>query len=342
MIMNSKVLMLKCLAVVMIIGVIFLFIPQIANARPLVIKVSHQWSTDDVRDKMARVFGEKISEKTNGSIKFRYYPAQSLFKSKEQWDALRKGALDMSIFPLDYASGKVPQLSITLMPCSVTNITQGLTWRNKPIGRKINSIMEDNGVKNLVWAWFDGGMASSKKQIKLPEDVDGLKMRAAGKRFEFMLQEAGASITSMPSSELYHAMATGVLDSCLTSSASYVSYKLFEQVKHINAPRDFSTWFMAENLCMSMKTWEKLSHEQQKIFSETAEWMHQNWIIPNFSTLVENMIQAYANAGVDIHYMNQSEFDQWLAFAKKTAWKDFAKNVEGGRELLELAEKAMK
>lgn len=331
----------KCLTVAIMIQMAFSFTPEAAQAKTQVLKVSHQWSTDDVRDKMARVFGEKITEKTNGEIKFRYYPSQSLFKSKEQWDALRKGALDISIFPLDYASGKVPQLSITLMPCSVTNLTQGLTWRSKPIGQKINAIMEENGVKNLVWAWFDGGMASSNKQIMLPEDVKGMKMRAAGKRFEYMLQKAGASITSMPSSELYHALATGVLNSCLTSSASYVSYKLFEQVKYINAPRDFSTWFMAENLCISTKTWNRLTTEQQKVFTDTAEWMHQNWIIPNFSTLVDDMVAAYTKAGVNIHYMNQTEFDAWLAFAKKTAWKDFAANVEGGQELLDLAEQAM-
>ncbi len=326
---------------VLAIPLILALLPLNATAEPLIIKVSHQFATEDVRDRMARVFGEMVTEKTDGEIKFRFYPAQSLFKAKDQWDAMRNGALDMALFPLDYASGKVPQLSITLMPCSVTNITQGMTWRHKPIGQKIDALLEENGVKNLVWAWFDGGMASSKKQIVMPDDVKGLKMRAAGKRFEFMLQQAGASITSMPSSELYHALATGVLDSCLTSSASFVSYKLFEQLEYINASRDFSTWYMAENLLMSMKTWQRLTPEQQDIFIETAEWMHENWIIPNFSTLVETMIEEYEKAGVKIHYMTEEEFDAWLAFAKKTAWKDFAENVEGGQELLELAEQAM-
>jgi TRAP-type C4-dicarboxylate transport system substrate-binding protein len=340
--MTSKKSYFKVLFAVIFIQFALFTVPLHTLAEPMVIKVSHQFSTDDVRDKMARVFGDMVTEKTNGEIKFRYYPSQSLFKSKEQWDAMRKGALDMSVYPLDYASGKVPQLSITLMPCSVTNISQGMTWRSKPIGKKINTLMEENGIKNLVWAWFDGGMASSAKQIKLPEDVKDLKMRAAGKKFEYMLQQAGASITSMPSSELYHALSTGVLNGCLTSSASFVSYKLFEQLKYINAARDYSIWFMAENLCMSMKTWNKLTPEQQKIFMETAEWMHENWIVPNFSTLVDDMVDAYTKAGVDIHYMNKSEFNAWLEFAKETAWKDFAKNVEGGQELLNLAEEAMK
>ncbi len=316
--------------------------PGVTNAKTLTLKVSHQFSAGDVRDQMARVFGDMVTKKTNGEIKFRYYPAKSLYKPKAQWDAMRKGGLDMSVFPLDYASGKIPQLSITLMPCSVTSIKQGLTWKDKPIGKKVNALMEKNGVRNLVWAWFDGGMGSKIRQIKVPADVKNTKLRAAGKKFEFMMRAAGASITSMPSSETYHALSTGVLDTMMTSSASFVSYRLHEVLKYINAPRDYSIWYMAENLVISQKTWERLTPEQQKIFNEVAEEMHQNWVAQNFKGLVDKLIEAYTKAGVEIHYMTKAEFDQWLAFAQKTAWKEYAENVEGGQEFLDLALEAMK
>ncbi|MFP3928773.1 MAG: TRAP transporter substrate-binding protein DctP [Desulfobacteraceae bacterium] len=318
-----------------------LLTPAASDAGPMVLKVSHQFAAGDVRDQMGRVFGDMVTEKTNGEIKFRHYPAKSLYKPKEQWEAMRKGALDMACFPLDYASGKVPQLSITLMPCSVTNIEQGLEWRNKRIGKRIEALMEENGVKNLVWAWFDGGIGSKVKQVKLPEDVAGTKLRAAGKKFEYMMGEAGASITSMPSSELYHALSTGVLDTALTSSASFVSYRLYEVLDYMNAPRDYSIWYMAENLCISKKTWERLSSEQQEIFLEVAEWMHQNWIYQNFKTLTDELIEEFDKAGVNLHYMTKDEFQTWLDFAKETAWKDYAENVEGGQELLDMALEAM-
>ncbi|MCP4630340.1 MAG: hypothetical protein GY850_43560 [bacterium] len=333
---------LFCIIIVLAVAVSFLLIQaETSLAKSMTLKVSHQFAKGDVRDQMGRVFGEMVTKRTNGEIKFRHYPAKSLYKPKEQWDAMRKGALDMSCFPLDYASGKVPQLSITLMPCSVANIQQGLTWRNKPIGKKVDALMEANGVRNLVWAWFDGGMGSKIRQIKVPADVKGTKLRAAGKKYEFMMREAGASITSMPSSETYHALSTGVLDTMMTSSASFVSYRLYEVLKYINAPRDFSIWYMAENLVISEKTWQRLTPEQQKIFMEVAEWMHVNWIYPNFKTLVDKLIAAYTKAGVDIHYMTEAEFDAWMDFAKKTAWKNFAETVDGGQELLDLAADAM-
>lgn len=340
--MKSKKEKIGVLIVSLCLACVFLAWSPRAEAKSMVLKVSHQFAAGDVRDLMGRVFGDMVTKKTNGEIKFRYYPAKSLFKPKEQWDAMRMGALDMAVFPLDYASGKLPQLSITLMPCSVSTIKEGLSWRNKPIGKKVEALMEKDGVKNLVWAWFDGGIGSKVRQIKVPEDVKGTKMRAAGKKFEYMMEKAGASVTSMPSSETYHALSTGVLNTMLTSSASFVSYRLYEVLNYINVPRDYAIWYMAENLCISMKTWKRLTPAQQKAFLETAEWMHQNWIYKNFKPLVEKLIEAYTKAGVKIHYMNEAEFNTWLEFAKTTAWKEYAETVPGGQELLDLAVQAMK
>lgn len=327
--------------VALIVGLVFLIGAGPAEAKKLRLKISHQFAEGDVRDKLCRVFAEKVQAKLGQDVKFRIYPAKSLFKPKEQWDAMKKGALDMSLFPLDYASGKVPQFSITLMPCSVSSMKQAHAWGDKPIGKKISQIAEANGVKILVWAWLNGGMGSTAKMIKVPGDVKGLKMRAAGKKFEYMLKENGASITSMPSSEIYHALATGVLDSCMTSTGSFVSYRLYEQTKFINIPRDYSIWYMAEPLCISLKSWKRLSPAQQKAFQEVAADMAANWVEPKMSAATQTMIDAFTKAGVKIHYMTKPEFDQWLATAKATAWKNFAETVKGGQELLDLALQAM-
>ena len=330
------------LTIVIFLAGVFIMPANSVDAAPLVLKVSHQFAAGDVRDEMAKVFGKMVTEKTKGEIEFRVYPAQSLFKSKEQWDALQKGALDLSVYPLDYASGKVPQLSITLMPCTVASIKQGSDWRNKPIGKKVEGLLLENGVRNVLWAWFDGGVGSKVRQVKLPADVEGTKLRAAGKKFEFMLGKAGASITSMPSSETYHALSTGVLDTMLTSTASFVSFRLYEVLKYLNVPRDYSIWFMSENLIMSKKTWDRLTPSQQKAFQEVEEYMHETWIPENFKNLTDKLITEYTKAGVELHYMTKDEFDKWLAYAKETAWKDFADNVDGGQELLDLALDAMK
>ena len=87
-------------------------------------------------------------------------------------------------------------------------------------------------------------------------------MRAAGNAFEQMLAEAGASIASMASSEIYHAMQTGVLQGANTSSSSFVSYRIFEQVACYTPAGETALWFMYQPLLMNKTTYDELTDDQ--------------------------------------------------------------------------------
>ena len=86
------------------------------------LKASHQWpgGKGDVRDEMVQIIAKEVAN-ANVELDVRVYPAASLFKPTQQWDAMVQGQLDISAFPLDYASGKHPQFSATLMPGLVKN-----------------------------------------------------------------------------------------------------------------------------------------------------------------------------------------------------------------------------
>src|SRR6266567_1280521 len=98
------------------------------------LKISHQFpggaGTDtDFRDRLCRSFAEQVDKRTNGALKAAVYPGSSLMKVNSQFSALRKGALDMSLFPISYAGGEVAELNIGLMPALVPSYEQGAAWR---------------------------------------------------------------------------------------------------------------------------------------------------------------------------------------------------------------------
>ncbi|MDZ4165606.1 MAG: TRAP transporter substrate-binding protein DctP [Smithellaceae bacterium] len=309
---------------------------------PMTIKISHQWpggtiDKGDFRDRLARIFAKQVGERTGGALKFEIYPASALFKPVPQYDAMLKGALDMSVFPLDYAGGKIPQLDITLMPCLVKDHQQAMRWKDAPIGKDIEKLCEDNGMKIITWAWCGGGMAGKNKPLIRPEDFKGVKIRAAGKMFEKMLYDgAGASISSMPSSDIYFALQTGVLDAAMTSSSSFESFRLYEQVKYYTSPRITTTWFMLEPLVMSMITWRKLSPEQQRIVTEVGKELEKFALEEAIKDDTE-VTDLFKYKGVIVYDMTLDDLKIWTEVAKRTAWKDYTDRVKGGKELLEKA-----
>ena len=88
-----------------------------AFAADVTLRASHQWpgGKGDVRDEMVQMIGKDI-EDANVGLKLQVFPGESLFKAKDQWGAVTKGQVDITAFPLDYASGRHPSFSATLMP----------------------------------------------------------------------------------------------------------------------------------------------------------------------------------------------------------------------------------
>lgn len=329
-------LSIRCTVIVaVLVMVLGLFLPvPTTHAREL--RISHQFSQADARHKLALEFAAETEKATGGSLTFKIFPSQALFKAKAQYDAMSKGALDLSVFPLAYASGKIPELDITLMPCIINSVEDGMAWRNKEIGKKIETICEKHGMKIITWLWYAGGIGSKGKAINVPADVKGMKFRAAGKLFEFMLNEAGASITSMASSEMYMALQTGVINAGLTSAESFVSYRLYEQLEYFNTPAKYSIWYMAEPLVMSMRTWNSLSDKEKKAVTAVGLKLEDRALeVANAAN--SRATKVFTEAGVKVHAMTKAEWQQWRVLAEKTSWKRFAEKVKDGTELLELA-----
>src|SRR5436190_2959618 len=95
------------------------------------LKSSHQCpggtiDKGDFRDRLCRVFAAEVSKRSGGDITTEIYPNSSLIKTNAQFSAMRKGALDISLYPLPYAGGELPKTNIGLMPGLVSTYDQGL------------------------------------------------------------------------------------------------------------------------------------------------------------------------------------------------------------------------
>jgi TRAP-type C4-dicarboxylate transport system substrate-binding protein len=310
-----------------------------ADART--IKISHQFpggSIDkgDFRDRLTRKFAAEVEKRTNGSLKFEVYPGSSLMKTVAQFSALRKGALDMSLYPLAYAGGEVQELNIGLMPCMVTSYEQGFAWKKAEIGRELVKLLDAKGVKIVTWIWQAGGTASRANPVVAPDDVKGLKIRGGSREMDLMLKAAGGIISSVPSNEIYPAMQTGSLDAAITSSTSLISFRLEEISKGLTSGRGKSFWYMLEPLLMSKDIFDALTPAQQKAITDVGLEL-ESFATASAKEDDEAVAAVYKKVGAKVADMDDAVVNRWRKIAEDAAWTDFAKRNADCERFLKLA-----
>jgi TRAP-type C4-dicarboxylate transport system substrate-binding protein len=236
------------------------------------LKISHQFpggtiDKGDFRDRLCRMFAQEVAKRSGGEIAGEVYPNSSLIKTNAQFSAMRKGALDISLYPMPYAGGELPETNIGLMPGLVTTYDQGLRWKKEPVGKALTDFLADKGIVLLTWVWQAGGVASRSRPLVAPEDAKGLKVRGGSREMDMVLQTAGAAVLSVPSNEIYAAMQTGACEAGITSSTSLISFRLEEVAKSLTSGAGASYWFMLEPLMMSKAIFDKLPKNRR-----TSSW----------------------------------------------------------------------
>lgn len=311
-------------------------------ADPITLKVSHQFpgssgDTGDFRDRLLHLYAKKIEERTKGSLKFEIYPGSSLMKTNAQFSALRKGALDISLFPISYAGGEMAELNIGLIPGLVTSYDQGAAWPGAPVGKEFSRLLEEKGIIILTWIWQAGGVASRSTPIVEPEDSKGMKVRGGSREMDLVLKAAGAAVVSLPSSEIYAGMQTGAMDAAMTSSTSLISFRLEEVAKSLTTGRGRAYWFMLEPVIMSKIVFDKLTKEQQVALVEVGREM-EAFATAGAKADDELVAEVYAKAGAKVVDLTAETVAHWRALAKEASWKDYSARSESCAKLMQLAE----
>lgn len=312
------------------------------NTQPIVLKLAHQWAAPvgdegDYRSLLAAKFAEEVEKRTNGSVKIDVYPANALLKESQQYDAMLKGSLDLAVWAPFYDAGKVNEFSISLMPGIFNSFDSAWKWLDSEIGAEVEQLLEDNGIKMLVWTWAPLTIANvGDKPIMNPEDVKGLRFRGAGKAFEKMFEALGAGIVSLPSSELYTAMQTNVLDVVLSSYSSFMSYNLYEVVDHFLYPGENALSYAMMPLVMSKQTWDNvLNDEQRKVIEEVAAEL-QEWVKEANAQDNEKVVQVFRDHGVNVYEITPEQRQAWTD-AAQVAIESFASSSEQAKRLIDAA-----
>jgi len=203
--------------------------------QPIIIKFSHVVANDTPKGKGAERFKELAEKATNGRVKVEVYPNSTLYKDKEELEALQLGAVQMlapsvsKFGPLGAKEFEVFDLPYIFPNKDVLyRVTEG------PIGKQLFKKLEPKGITGL--AYWDNGfkVMTANKPLRKPEDFRGLKMRIqSSKVLDAQMRALGANPQMMAFSEVYQAMQTGVVDGSENTPSNVYTQKMHEVQKHL-------------------------------------------------------------------------------------------------------------
>ena len=201
----------------------------------IVIKFSHVVANDTPKGKGALKFKELAEKYTNGKVKVEVYPNSSLYKDKEEIEALQLGSVQMlAPSTAKFAPLGAKEFEALDLPWLFKDDATYDHAMKGDVGKWLFKKLDSKGITGL--AYWDNGfhMVSANRPLLMPTDFQGLKVRISGSKIaDQYFRKLGSIPQIMAFSEVYQALQTGVVDACENTASNYLTQKFFEVQKHI-------------------------------------------------------------------------------------------------------------
>jgi len=307
-------------------------VPLAASAQqPIVIKFSHVVAVDTPKGNAAEFFAKRAGELTKGKVKVEVYPNSTLYKDKEEMEALQLGAVQMLAPSLaKFGPLGVKEFEAFDLPFIFDNTAELHKVTQGPLGATLLSKLEPKGIKGL--AFWDNGFKSfsANSPINKPADFKGLKMRIqSSKVLESQMRSVGAIPQVMAFSEVYQALQTGVVDGTENPHSNLYTQKFFEVQKYMNLTEH---GYLGYAVITNKKFWDGLPAD---IRGQLEVAMKEATAYANKIAQEENdtaLAKVKASGKTDVHTPTAAERGEFKKAMLKTH-KDMASRI--GKETID-------
>ncbi len=280
--------------------------------QPIVIKFSHVVAADTPKGKAAEMFAKKAADLTKGKVKVEVYANSTLYKDKEEMEALQLGAVQMLAPSLaKFGPLGVKEFEVFDLPFIFSDYDALRKVTNGAVGKQLLTKLEPKGIRGL--AYWDNGFKSfsANTPIKAPADLKGKKMRIQSSK---VLEEQMRALSSLPQqmafSEVYQALQTGVVDGTENPISNLYTQKMHEVQKHLALTEH---GYLGYAVIVNKKFWDGLPadvrQQLEQAMEESTRYANQIAKVENDSAL-----EAVKKSGKTTVYTPTKE--ERLAFKK--------------------------
>lgn len=237
---------------------------------PLVIKFSHVVSENTPKGLAALEFKRLVEQRSKGKIKVEVYPDSTLYKDKDELEALQLGAVQMLAPSLaKFGQLGIREFEVFDLPYLFSNTQSLHAVTQGDIGRQLLNLLESRGIKGL--AFWDNGfkVISAHTPVRTPSDLRGKHFRIQNSRtLEAQVEELGALPIPMAFSEVYSALESGYVDATENPPSNFYSKSLYKVQKHLTLTNHGHLGYA---VIFSKKFWDKLNRDQQTLVQQCIQ-----------------------------------------------------------------------
>ncbi|MDR7076138.1 TRAP-type C4-dicarboxylate transport system substrate-binding protein [Neobacillus niacini] len=261
-------------------------------------------------------FMEEVTSLTDGRVQFKFYPAEQLGSAADSLSNVAKGVVDISHFTPNYTPSEMPIGSSMMgIPGLYETTIQGTTAYSKIAQQSpvLETEFLKNGVRPIAMdipPFYD--IVTTGKEIKVPEDLKGLKIRTSGGVFSEVMNNLGATPVSISITESYTALNMGVVDGMHTSYTTMQKFGLLDLPKY--AVKGVNIGAPVQGLIINEKVYQNLPQDIQEVIMQVGETMGKSFT--EYQTdLNTKVFEDLAESGdVTTYELSESEKEQWQKF----------------------------
>lgn len=271
-----------------------------------IIKIGYENNPGEPVDVAVKRWAEIVEEKSNGSLKLELYPSSQLGSKQDLIEMMELGGNVVTITDgsalLDYA----PELAILTAPFIADTYEEMDKLVQSPWFEENRKVLNSKGLEVVTANWHYGEMHMiSKRPIKTPEDLRGIKMRCPSNSFFLeATKSTGATPTPMPLSDLYTAIAQGVVDAAFNPIPVLYGTKMHEQAKYLS----MTGHIKIQSIWLGSKTFfDTLKPEEIQIVKEAGDEAGL-FLNKNLEASEEESLAKMVESGVEIIEVNKDLF----------------------------------